>query len=84
MSFEEKTTWVGAIVSALVAGAYSALVVGRLWRVPVSEIAYQRPLLLAVGATIAMTIVGTILVSIGTAVSAEITGNGSVDDIDRR
>ncbi|MDP3179648.1 MAG: hypothetical protein Q8M76_17200 [Spirochaetaceae bacterium] len=84
MSFEEKFTWVSAAVQALVAGFYSAFVVGQLRSLPVAQIAYQKPLLIAIGATIVMTIAGTILMSIGTAVSVQIAGKGSVDDIDRK
>jgi len=84
MSFEEKFTWVSAVVSLLVAGVYATFVVGRLGSLPVAEIAYQGPLLLAIGATIVVTIAGTILMSIGTAVSAEIRGEGPALDIDRK
>jgi hypothetical protein len=84
MSFEEKFTWVSGVVSALVAGAYYTFVVGQLRAVPVAEIAYQRPLLIAIGALIVLTIVGAILTAIvtaiGTAVTAEITGEGSAED----
>lgn len=84
MSFEEKYTWVGMAVSMLVLGVYSAFVFGQLRGTPVAEIAYQVPMVISIGAMIVMTIVGTILMSIGTAISAGITGNGSVDDIDRK
>ncbi len=86
MSFEEKFTWVSAAVSALVAGVYYSFILGQLGTVPVAEIAYQKSLLIAIGALIILTIVGAILMAIGTAigaaVTAEITGSGSVDDID--
>jgi hypothetical protein len=49
----------------------------------VAEIAYQRLLLIAIGALIVLTIVGTIVTAIGTAIFAEITGSGSVDDVGR-
>jgi hypothetical protein len=52
--------------------------------VPTPEIAYQRPLLIAIGASVVLTIFGAIGAAIGTAISAEITGNGSVDDVDRK
>ncbi|OHD25911.1 MAG: hypothetical protein A2Y38_21635 [Spirochaetes bacterium GWB1_59_5] len=88
MSFEEKSTWVSMVVSVLVLSAYSMFVLGQLQSVPAAQIAYQRPMLIAVGAIIVMTIVGTILMSIGTAVSAEISakisGGGSVAEIDRK
>ena len=84
MSFEEKFTWVSAVVSAAVAAVYCAVVLRHLGEVPAAEIAYRRPMLIAFGAMIVLTIVGTIVTAIGTAVSAEITGNGSVKDIDRK
>ena len=84
MSFEEKVTWVSAVVTVLAATWYAWAIGGRLGQVPVAEIAYQRPLLVAVGAMIVFTIVGTIVMAIGAAIRAEITGEGSVDDIDRK
>lgn len=84
MPFEEKFTWVSTVVSTGVAAVYFAIVLGQVRTVPVAEIAYQRPLLIAIGALIALTILGTIVVAIGTAVSAKITGSGSVDDVDRK
>jgi hypothetical protein len=84
MSFEEKMTWVSGFVSVLVTGVYFWIVLGRVGSVPVGEIAYQVPMLIAMGAMVVMSIVGAILMSIGTAVSAEITGVGSVKDIDRK
>ena len=84
MPFEEKVTWVNAVVTVLAAGWYAWTVGGRLGELPVTEIAYQRPLLVAVGAMIVLTIAGTIAMAIGTAIRAEVTGRGSVDDIDRK
>ncbi len=84
MPFEEKLTWVFAVVTAAVSAVYFATVLGRVGDVPVSEIAYQKPMLIAIGAAIAVTIVGTILAAIGTAISGEVTGSGSVDEIDRK
>jgi hypothetical protein len=84
MSFEEKTTWVSASVILIVTVWYVSVVRGLLGSVPVAEIAYQKPLLIAVGATIVMTIIGAIVTAIGTAigsaVSAEIAGRGSAAD----
>jgi len=84
MSFEEKTTWVSLVVTVVVLGVYSSFVLVQLQSVPVSQLAYQRPMIITIGAMIVMTIVGTILMSIGTAVSAGISGKGPVDDIDRK
>jgi hypothetical protein len=84
MPFEEKFTWVSAVVSTGVAAVYFARVLGQVQTVPVAEIAYQMPLLIAIGALIVLTIIGTIVVAIGSAVSVQITGSGSVDEIDRK
>ena len=84
MAFEEKLTWVSAAVALIVSGVYFYTVLGQVGSVPTSEIAYQRPLLIAIGASVVLTIVGAIGAAIGTAISAEITGNGSVDDVDRK
>jgi len=84
MSFEEKVTWVSGVVTLSVVGWYAWVVGGLFGQVPVEEIAYQRPLLFAVGAMIVLTIVGTIGMSIATAIGLEISGRGSAHDIDRR
>lgn len=84
MSFEEKMTWVSAVVTTLVSAAYFAIVLGDLGTVPVSEIPYQPKLLVTVGVTVVMMIVGAIIMAIGTAIAAEVTGEGSVDDINRK
>lgn len=84
MSFEEKVTWVSGAVTLIVASWYGWVVVGLVGQGPVEQIAYQRPLLLAVGAMVVLTIVGSILTAIGTAIAAEISGEGSVDDVDRK
>lgn len=83
MSFEEKVTWVSAAVTLLAAGWYLWVLSGSLGAVPVTEIGYQRPMLVAVGAMIVLTIAGTIAMSIGAAIGAEVTGHGSSDDVDR-
>jgi len=87
MTFEEKTTWVAAVVMAGVSAVYFWIVFGQLGQVPVADIAYQPPLVVAVVATVVLTIIGSIITAIGSAVgaaiSAEITGVGSVDDIGR-
>jgi hypothetical protein len=84
MSFEEKLTWVNAVVSVAVPVVYFTIVLGQLGETAAADIAYQRPLLIAIGASIVLTIIGAIGAAIGTAITAEITGVGSVDDIDRK
>lgn len=83
MPFEEKMSWVSVVVTFVVAGLYFATVLEQIGEVPVADIAYQPSMLLAIGVAIVLMIVGAIVMAIGTAVSVEVTGNGSVDDIDR-
>ncbi|PKQ37232.1 MAG: hypothetical protein CVT59_08305 [Actinobacteria bacterium HGW-Actinobacteria-1] len=84
MSFEEKFTWVSAVVSTGVAAVYFAVVLGEVRTVPVAEIAYQPLLLVAIGALIVLSIIGAIataiVTAIGAAVTAEITGESSIED----
>ena len=84
MPFEEKFTWVSAVVSTGVAAVYFAIVFDQMRTVPVEQIAYQRPLIIAIGALVALTVLGSILIAIGSAISARIKGNGSADDINRK
>jgi hypothetical protein len=83
MSFEEKSTWVSALLSLLVLAGYSIFALGQLRSLPVAQIAYQWPLIISIGAMIVLTVVGTVLMSIGSAVAAKIRG-GSTEDIDRK
>jgi len=84
MSFEEKMTWVAVTVTTIVAAVYFVIVLGQLGDLPASEIAYQPTLIVAIVASVVMMVIGAIIMAIGTAISAEITGEGSVDDIDRK
>ena len=83
MTFKEKMAWVNVVVSVAVAVAYFTIVGRRLDGGSASDVAYQWPLIIAIVVSIASMIVGAIVVSIGTAIRAEITGEGSVKDIDR-
>jgi len=87
MSFEERLTWVSGAATVLVIAWYGRFLGGALAQLPVEEIAYQRPLLVALGAMIVLTIVGAIAVAIGSAIAAaigvELGGRGSADDVDR-
>jgi hypothetical protein len=82
MSFKEKMAWVSGVVTVAVGAVYFGVVGARLDGGPVSGIDYKWWMIGAIGVTIVTTIVG-IVVSIGTAISAEIKGTGSVKDIDR-
>jgi hypothetical protein len=83
MSFKEVTAWVGAAVTLVVGAVYFGIVGARLDGLPVSEIDYKWWMVGAVGVTIVATIITTIVMAIGTAIKVEITGQGSVKDIER-
>jgi MFS family permease len=83
MSFDEKVTWVEAFVFALVPAWYFTVVLGQLGATPATDIVYQRPMLIAIGISIVLTIVGSILTGIGSGITAEIMEPGSGADIGR-
>ena len=60
------------------------IMLGRLADSSAADIAYQRPLLIAIGASIVLTIVGSILTGIGTGISAELRGRSASGEIDRK
>jgi len=94
MSHEERTTWVSGVVTVLAALWYGSAIGGMFGQVPlgqvsfgqlpVDQIAYQRPLIIAVIAMIVGNIVGAIALAVGGAIRAEVTGEGSANDIDRK
>jgi len=84
MPFEEKVTWVSLVVAVVVPVAYFAIMLGRLGDVSAADIAYQKPLLIAIGASVVLTIVGSILAGIGTGISAELRGRSAAGEIDRK
>lgn len=84
MPFEEKMTWVGLVVALVVPVVYFAIMLGRLGDASAADIDYQWPLIIAIGASIGLTIVGAIVTAIGTAVAAEVRGRSVSDEIDRK
>ena len=58
MPFEEKVTWVSLVVAVVVPVAYFAIMLGRLGDVSAADISYQWPLLIAIVASVVLTIVG--------------------------
>lgn len=94
MSHEERTTWVSGVVTVLAALWYGSAIgcmfgqvpLGQVLfgQLPVDQIAYQRPLIIAVIAMIVGNIVGAIALAVGGAIRAEVTGEGSANDIDRK
>jgi NADH:ubiquinone oxidoreductase subunit 6 (subunit J) len=84
MPFEEKVTWVSLVVAVVVPVAYFVIMLGRLGDVSAADISYQKPLLIAIGTSIILTIVGSVLAGIGTGISAELRGRSASDEIDRK
>jgi hypothetical protein len=84
MPFEEKISWVNAVVMAIVPVAYFVVMLGRLGDTSAADISYQWPLLIAIGVSIILTIVGSILAGIGTGISAELRGRSASAEIDRK
>jgi drug/metabolite transporter (DMT)-like permease len=64
MSFEEKVNWVYGAVAIGVFGVYFASILGQARNTAVAEIAFQQPMLIAIGVAVAANILGAILVSI--------------------
>jgi len=79
--FEEKVTWVNLVVMVVVPVAYFVTMLGRLGDTSVADISYQWPLLIAIGASVALTIVASILAGIGSGISAELRGRSASGDL---
>jgi hypothetical protein len=84
MPFEEKVTWVSLVVAVVVPATYFAIILGRLGDRSAADISYQWPLVVAIGASVVLTVVGSILAGIGTGISAELHGRSASSDIDRK
>ncbi|MGH2766316.1 MAG: hypothetical protein ACRDKA_10445 [Actinomycetota bacterium] len=64
MSFEEKNTWIFAVVTVGAYVAYLATILGRAQAAPFAEVPYVGAMLWTIGAAIAASIVGRIVVAI--------------------
>lgn len=64
MSFEEKSTWIYAATTLLVPVVYIALGFGQVQNLPIADIAYQWPMLTAIGVGVVVAIVANIVVAI--------------------
>lgn len=64
MSFGEKSTWIFAVIVVIVPGAYLVSMASQLQHSAVTEIAYQSPLLTAIGIAIVLAIVAHVAVVI--------------------
>jgi hypothetical protein len=64
MSFEEKSTWIYAVIAAALPVIYFATVLGQLPRTAAADIEFQVPLVAAIGAAIVLSIVAHIVIAI--------------------
>lgn len=64
MSFEEKLTWVYAVVTLASFGVYVAVILGRARGVPLVQVPYAGVMLWVIGAGIAACILGSIGLSL--------------------
>lgn len=64
MSFEEKSTWVYAVIAVVLPIAYFATILPLLATTPVADIDYQVPLLAVIGLAIGLAIVAAIVIAI--------------------
>jgi hypothetical protein len=64
MSYEEKTTWVYAATALVIPIVYFALVLPQLSTTPAADIAFQMPLLIAIGAAVLIAVVAAIVISV--------------------
>lgn len=84
MPFEEKMTCVSLVVAVVVPVAYILVMLGRLGDASAADVSYRWPLLVALGASVVLSIVGAIVAAIGTAISAEVRGKSASDEIERK
>lgn len=84
MPFEEKMTWVSLFVAIAVPIWYFATMLGRLRTAAAAAIDFQTTLIIAIVASVVLTVVGAIVMSIGTSVSAAARGRKPEDEIDRK
>lgn len=84
MAFEERNTWISAVVTAVTLVVYVVVILGRAAGGPLSDVAYIGPMLWTVGATIVGTIVGIIGATITSAIAAEIGATEFSDRSDER
>ena len=64
MSFEEKRVWIYLATALIVPAVYFTVVLSQLPNRDVAEIAYVRPLLIAIAASVILSVLGTIVAAI--------------------
>ncbi len=64
MSFEEKRTWIYAVVSAAAYGVYLAIILGRGQGMPLAQVPYVVTMLECIGGAVAASVAGVVVLSI--------------------
>lgn len=64
MSYEEKGTWAYVVVGVAVFAGYVVWLLGAADGGPLTEVAYQRPLVTAIVVSIVATVVGRVLIEV--------------------
>ena len=67
MAFEEKHWWTYALIAVVVSAIYFANVLPKAANMPVTDIRYQLPLLIAGGAAVVLSILANIVIAITSA-----------------
>ncbi|MBN2177434.1 MAG: hypothetical protein JW722_07235 [Demequinaceae bacterium] len=84
MTVEERSVWAMLVVIPTAMTVYFSVVLSRAASMPIEEVSWVVPLLWTIGATILGIIAGVIVITIGMAIRAEITGEGKEDIEDDR
>ena len=71
MSFEEKNTWIYAVIAVVLPATYFTTTLWQLQHTAVGEIAYVGPMLTTIGAAVVIAIVGHIVVAIASPKDAD-------------
>jgi hypothetical protein len=66
MTFEEKGTWIQAVMLVAVAVVYAVVVIGEAQDTPVSEIAYEPVMIWCTGISVVLSIIASIVAAIAT------------------
>jgi hypothetical protein len=85
MSFQERQTWVEAVVTILVPGWYFVSIPSQAASAPVADIEYQWPLILSFIVLVAVIVVGIIVTTIASLIGSRIAAaieRGSAEGIE--
>ncbi|MFF5210091.1 hypothetical protein [Streptosporangium sp. NPDC000396] len=72
MSLEEKHAWIYAVIAAGVSAVYFTIILRQVPATDVTEIAYVRPMIVAIGVAVALNIVASIVAGIASRKEANI------------